>query len=163
VQTKAMPLGNVTGMTQAERDLLGAGLHKARESREHDRDHDGDLRFSRGSRRSWRRRRSRRSDASSVRRPGHPLPLERESNWIPWGDRELGIGPENATSYHTPASSALPGRPKRNRAALSIRVLLLRSKADTCGRTISRRSSKDRSCSGARSPHALEERNDLVS
>jgi hypothetical protein len=22
-----------------------------------------------------------------------------ESNWIPWGDRDLGIGPENATSY----------------------------------------------------------------
>ena len=21
-----------------------------------------------------------------------------ESNWIPWGDRDLGIGPENATS-----------------------------------------------------------------
>jgi uncharacterized membrane protein len=26
VQTKAMPLGNVTGMTQAERDLLGRWL-----------------------------------------------------------------------------------------------------------------------------------------
>jgi hypothetical protein len=25
-----------------------------------------------------------------------------ESNWIPWGDRELGIGPENATSYPAP-------------------------------------------------------------
>jgi hypothetical protein len=28
-----------------------------------------------------------------------------ESNWIPWGDRELAIGPENATSY--PAAGQL--------------------------------------------------------
>src|ERR671935_2277135 len=28
-----------------------------------------------------------------------------ESNWIPWGDRELGIGPENATCY--PAAGQL--------------------------------------------------------
>ena len=34
-----------------------------------------------------------------------------ESNWIPWGDRELGIGPENATSYPHPGELALyPGR-----------------------------------------------------
>ena len=33
-----------------------------------------------------------------------------ESNWIPWGDRELGIGPENATSYPHPGELALyPG------------------------------------------------------
>ena len=28
-----------------------------------------------------------------------------ESNWIPWGERELGVGPENATSY--PAAGQL--------------------------------------------------------
>ena len=27
-----------------------------------------------------------------------------ESNWIPWGDRDLGIGPENATSYPAPGN-----------------------------------------------------------
>jgi hypothetical protein len=33
-----------------------------------------------------------------------------ESNWIPWGDRELAIGPENATSYPAPGQILLyPG------------------------------------------------------
>src|SRR5258707_3149150 len=33
-----------------------------------------------------------------------------ESNWIPWGDRDFGIGPENATSYPPPGELALyPG------------------------------------------------------
>ncbi|MEX2210998.1 MAG: DUF3830 family protein [Gaiellaceae bacterium] len=33
-----------------------------------------------------------------------------ESNWIPWGDRELGIGAENATSYPAPGQLLLyPG------------------------------------------------------
>ena len=33
-----------------------------------------------------------------------------ESNWIPWGDRDLGIGPENATQLPAPRRArALPG------------------------------------------------------
>jgi hypothetical protein len=33
-----------------------------------------------------------------------------EANWIPWGDRELGIGPENATCYPAPGDLLLyPG------------------------------------------------------
>ncbi len=33
-----------------------------------------------------------------------------ESNWIPWGDRELGLGPENATCYPAPGQLLLyPG------------------------------------------------------
>ena len=33
-----------------------------------------------------------------------------ESTWIPWGDRELGVGPENATSYPAPGQILLyPG------------------------------------------------------
>ena len=33
-----------------------------------------------------------------------------ESNWIPWGNRELGVGPENATSYPAPGQLLLyPG------------------------------------------------------
>ena len=33
-----------------------------------------------------------------------------ESNWIPWGDRVLGIGPENATCYPAPGELLLyPG------------------------------------------------------
>ena len=33
-----------------------------------------------------------------------------ESNWIPWGDKDFGIGPENATSYPRPGELALyPG------------------------------------------------------
>ena len=33
-----------------------------------------------------------------------------ESTWIPWGDRELGIGPENATCYPAPGQLLLfPG------------------------------------------------------
>jgi hypothetical protein len=33
-----------------------------------------------------------------------------ESNWIPWGDLDVGIGPENATSYPHPGEIAFyPG------------------------------------------------------
>jgi hypothetical protein len=33
-----------------------------------------------------------------------------ESNWIPWGDRDLGIGAENATCYPAPGQLLLyPG------------------------------------------------------
>jgi hypothetical protein len=33
-----------------------------------------------------------------------------ESNWIPWGERELGVGPENATCYPAPGELLLyPG------------------------------------------------------
>src|ERR1043166_9950643 len=33
-----------------------------------------------------------------------------ESNWIPWGDKDFGIGPENATAYPHPGERALhPG------------------------------------------------------
>jgi hypothetical protein len=33
-----------------------------------------------------------------------------ESNWIPWGDRDVGVGPENATSYPAPGQLLLyPG------------------------------------------------------
>jgi hypothetical protein len=33
-----------------------------------------------------------------------------ESTWIPWGDRKLGIGPENATAYPAPGQLLLyPG------------------------------------------------------
>jgi hypothetical protein len=33
-----------------------------------------------------------------------------ESCWIPWGDRELGVGPENATCYPAPGQLLLyPG------------------------------------------------------
>jgi hypothetical protein len=33
-----------------------------------------------------------------------------ESTWIPWGDRELGVGPENATRYPSPGQILLyPG------------------------------------------------------
>jgi hypothetical protein len=33
-----------------------------------------------------------------------------ESNWIPWGERDLGVGPENATSYPAPGQLLLyPG------------------------------------------------------
>jgi uncharacterized protein DUF3830 len=33
-----------------------------------------------------------------------------ESNWIPWGDRKLGIGPENATCFPAPGQLLLyPG------------------------------------------------------
>ena len=47
-----------------------------------------------------------------------------ESNWIPWGDRELGIGPENATCYPAPGQLLLyPGGVQRDRAAVPVRPL----------------------------------------
>ena len=48
-----------------------------------------------------------------------------ESNWIPWGDRDLGIGPENATSYPHGRARALPRRRERDGAALPLRLLPL--------------------------------------
>ena len=55
-------------------------------------------------------RRSRRSANPPARGPDHPLPLERRVELDPWGDRDLGIGPENATSYPHPGELALyPG------------------------------------------------------
>ncbi len=45
-----------------------------------------------------------------ARRPDHSLPLERRVELDPWGDRDFGIGPENATAYPHPGRLALyPG------------------------------------------------------
>jgi Protein of unknown function (DUF3830) len=60
-----------------------------------------------------------------------------ESNWIPWGDRELGIGPENATSYPHPGELAL--YPGGRSTATS------RRRRASCGRITSPPSSKGRS------------------
>ena len=52
-----------------------------------------------------------------------------ESNWIPWGDRDLGIGPENATSYPHPGELALYPGGQSETGCLSVRLLLVREQA----------------------------------
>ena len=53
-----------------------------------------------------------------------------ESNWIPWGDRDLGIGPENATSYPHPGELALyPGGVSETEILLAYGYVNFASKA----------------------------------
>src|SRR3954454_21436264 len=55
-----------------------------------------------------------------------------ESNWIPWGDRDLGIGPENATSYAHPGELALyPGGQSETELLLPYAYCSFPSKAVT--------------------------------
>ena len=53
-----------------------------------------------------------------------------ESNWIPWGDRELGIGPENATCYPNPGEIVLyPGGVSETEILLAYGYVSFASKA----------------------------------
>ena len=66
-----------------------------------------------------------------------------ESNWIPWGDRDFGIGPENATSYPHPGELALyPGGQSETELLFPTATARSRRRPATCGRTTSRRSSR---------------------
>ena len=68
-----------------------------------------------------------------------------ESNWIPWGDRDLGIGPENATSYPHPGEIALyPGGQMRPSCSSRTGTATSRARRDSSGPTTSPRSSRDR-------------------
>ena len=50
-----------------------------------------------------------------------------ESNWIPWGDRDFGHRPRERDVLPAPGRArALPRRPERDRAALPVRLLLVR-------------------------------------
>ena len=50
-----------------------------------------------------------------------------ESNWIPWGDRDLGHRPGERDVVPPPRRArALPRRPERDRAAVPLRLLQLR-------------------------------------
>jgi hypothetical protein len=53
-----------------------------------------------------------------------------ESNWIPFGDLELGIGPENATSYPAPGQLLLyPGGVSETELLLAYGYVAFASKA----------------------------------
>jgi hypothetical protein len=77
-----------------------------------------------------------------------------ESNWIPWGDRDLGIGPENATSYPHPGELALYPGAKARRSCSSVQVLLVRLEGGTPVGNTSRRSSRG-AAQGLGPTHAL--------
>ena len=67
-----------------------------------------------------------------------------ESNWIPWGDRDLGIGPENATSYPHPGELALyPAARARRSSSSPTATATSRARPVSCGRTTSRPSPKE--------------------
>ena len=53
-----------------------------------------------------------------------------EGGWIPWGDLELGIGPENATSYPSPGELVLyPGGVSETELLLAYGYVNFASKA----------------------------------
>ena len=63
-----------------------------------------------------------------------------ESNWIPWGDRDLGIGPENATSYPHPGEIALyPGGQSETELLFPYGYCNFASKAESAARSCSER------------------------
>ena len=69
-----------------------------------------------------------------------------ESNWIPWGDRDLGIGPENATTYPHPGELALyPGGQSETELLFPTATAPSRARPGTCGQTTSPPSSRARS------------------
>jgi hypothetical protein len=53
-----------------------------------------------------------------------------EGGWIPWGDLDLGLGPENATSYPSPGELILyPGGVSETELLLSYGYVAFASKA----------------------------------
>ena len=53
-----------------------------------------------------------------------------EGGWIPMGDLDVGVGPENATSYPSPGElDLLPGRRERDRVLLAYGYVAFASKA----------------------------------
>ena len=161
VQTQAMPLGNVTGMTQS----------RARPPRTLDRPRSENplmLEITTGGLRFVARFEEELAPQTVAAFKGI-LPFDEkiihcrwsgESNWIPWGDRELGIGPENATSYPAPRRARpLPGRDQRDGASLSLRVLLLRIEGRSpLGEPLRDARRGTGSTQGARPPHPLGRR-----
>ena len=96
------------------------------------------------SRRATRRRRSPRSVASSRSSRGSSTSAGRaRPGWIPFGDLDLGLGPENATCYPHPGEIVLyPGGVSETEILLAYGYVNFASKAGQLAGTTSRRSSR---------------------
>ena len=66
----------------------------------------------------------------------HPLRWSGEADWIPWGDLELGIGPENATCYPNPGELVLYPGGVSETEILSLRLRQLRTRRATGGQPL---------------------------
>ena len=151
VSSRAMPPGNTTGLTDTERDQLVAWAAAHGVGPLCSRSPPPECASSRAGRTSWPRRPwppSRRSCRSTTR-SSTARRWSGESNWIPWGDRDLGIGPENATSYPHPGELALyPGGQSETELLFPYGYCSFASKAGISGRITSPPSSRARRSSG---------------
>ena len=67
---------------------------------------------------------------AAARVEDHPRPLERRGGWIPFGDLDLGLGPENATCYPNPGEIVLyPGGVSETEILLAYGYVNFASKA----------------------------------
>ena len=113
-----MPLGNVTGMTEEERELLGAWIRQGAKTsrlRACSRSPSATSASSRASRRSCAADRGGVPPAAAARVADHPRALERRGGWIPLGDLTSGSARRmrratraRASSSSTRAASARP-------------------------------------------------------
>ena len=135
VSSKAMPLGNLTGMTSEERALVvawvtqGASTAKGGATM---------LRITAGGF-SFVARLEEEEAPATVAAFRRLLPLESriihvrwsgEAGWIPFGDLDLGLGPENATCYPHPGEIVLyPGGVSETEILLAYGYVNFASKA----------------------------------
>ena len=83
-----------------------------------------------------------------------------EGGWIPWGDLDLGLGPENATRYPSPGrADHLPGRRQRGRAAARVWLRRVREQGRRArGQPFRHDRRGQRAAARARPAHALGRR-----
>ena len=148
VDSNAMPLGNVTGMTDEEREQLGAWIDALEVGSRRARDHGGPVLVRRALRGGAGAADGRRVPRDPpARGPDHPLPLERRVELDPVGRPRPRDRPRERDVVSAPRRDrALPGRAKARRSFSSpTATATSRARPASCGRTTSRRSSRARS------------------
>ena len=131
VLTRAMPPGNATGMTEEERELLAAWV--AQEVRV------GRMLELNAAGFSFTARFEEEAAPKTVAAFRRMLPLDSkiihvrwsgEGGWIPMGDLDVGIGPENATRYPSPGELIFyPGGVSETELLLAYGYVAFASKA----------------------------------
>jgi mono/diheme cytochrome c family protein len=131
VLTRAMPPGNATGLSDEERELLEACIATSRKGRPELEILVGGFSFS--------ARFEEAAAPETVAAFRRMLPLESkiiqvrwsgEGGWIPMGELDVGIGPENATSYPSPGELIFyPGGVSETELLLAYGYVAFASKA----------------------------------
>ena len=131
VQTRAMPPGNATGMTDEERELLAAWIAQRVGSSPMLAITAGGFQFG--------ARLEEEAAPADRRRIPPPAPARveiihvrwsGEGGWIPMGDLDVGIGPENATRYPSPGELIFyPGGVSETELLLAYGYVAFASKA----------------------------------